>query len=131
MESKIRVFLADSQVLFREGMHFVLEGEEEGIQVVGEGTSAEEALAFLGNETVDVLILSEDMRDRARRIKFTFPAVRLIFVGNSYLDDWRAMVGAGDSIFLSRDMDPSELVAAVKKAGRSNTKSAESSQKAV
>jgi len=120
METKVRVFLADNQVLFREGMHFVLEGEE-GIEVVGEGTSAEEARPFLEKETVDVLVLSDDMRDRARRIKFAFPAVRLIIVGNSYLGGRRAMVG--DSILLSRDMDPRELVAAVRKAGRNNTSS--------
>ena len=33
----LRVFLADSQVLFREGVHLALSGEEE-YEVVGEAT---------------------------------------------------------------------------------------------
>lgn len=115
MENKVRVFLVDNQVVFREGMHLVLD-DEEGIEVVGEGTSAGEALAFLENKAVDVLVMSEDTADVARRIKFAFPAVRLIFVGNSHSGDRRAMVG-DYSVFLSRDMDPRELVAAVRGAG--------------
>lgn len=120
MENKIRVFLADSQVLFREGMHFVLDCEED-IEVVGEGTSAEEVLAFLEKETVDILVLSEDMSDTARRIEEGFPSMRLIFTGNFHPSDER--VGGGKSVFLSRDVDPGELVAEVRKAGRSNTNS--------
>jgi len=120
MKTKIRVFLADNQVLFREGMHFVLEGEE-GIEVVGEGTSAEEALAFLERESVDVVVLNEDMRDMTRRIEFAFPLVRLIFVGNFPPSDER--VEGGKSVFLSRDMDPRELVAAIRQAEGSNTQS--------
>lgn len=120
MENKIKVFLADSQVLFREGMHFVLDCEED-VEVVGEGTSAEEVLAFLGKEAVDVLVLSEDMSDTARRIEEGFPSMRLIFTGNFHPSDER--VGGGKSVFLSRDMDPRELVTAVRKAGRNNTSS--------
>ncbi len=120
MQNKVRVFLADSQVVFREGMHFVLEGEE-GIEVVGEGGSAEEALAFLSREAMDVLVLNEDMAEMARRIRLAFPAVRLIFVGNFHPSD--ARVGDGKSVFLSRDMDPRELAAAIRQAGGSNTQS--------
>ena len=42
----ISVVLADWQVLFREGIHFTLSGEE-GIEVVGEVTNGEEALNFI------------------------------------------------------------------------------------
>ncbi len=120
MENKVKVFLADSQVLFREGMHFILEGEE-GIEVVGEGVSAHEALAFLSREPVDVLVLNGDMADMARRTRFAFPSVRVIFVGNFRPSD--VQVGEGKSVFLSRDMDPRELVAAIRQAGGSNTQS--------
>lgn len=120
MQNKVRVFLANSQVVFREGMHFILDCEED-IELVGEGTSADDALAFLGKEAVDVLVLSEDLRDAARRIEFAFPSVRVIFVGNFRPSD--VQVGEGKSVFLSRDMDPRELVAAIRQAGGSNTQS--------
>ena len=42
----ITVFLANWQVLFREGIHFTLSGEED-IEVIGETTGNEEALAFI------------------------------------------------------------------------------------
>lgn len=44
--SRISVYLADKQILFREGIHFILSGEV-NIDVVGETTSNEEALAFI------------------------------------------------------------------------------------
>ena len=40
---KVSVVLADWQVLFREGIHFTLSGEE-GIEVIGEATNSEEAI---------------------------------------------------------------------------------------
>ena len=119
MENKVRVFLADSQVIFREGMHFVLEGEE-GIEVVGEGKSVEEAMAFLGRESVDILVLNEDMRDMAHRIEEVFPFVRLIFTGNFHASD--EQVGEGKPVFLSKDTNPGELVAAVRKVGSGSFK---------
>ena len=84
MMKKIKVFLADSNVIFREGMHTVLECEED-IEVIGEGTSAEEALTFLQKEAVDVLVLGGDMGEGIRRIAETWPSVSLIFVGDPYI----------------------------------------------
>ncbi len=43
---KVSVFLADWQVLFREGIHFTLSGEDD-IEVIGEATDNEEALNFI------------------------------------------------------------------------------------
>ena len=42
---KVSVVLADWQVLFREGIHFTLSGEED-IEVIGEATDSEESLSF-------------------------------------------------------------------------------------
>ncbi len=124
METKIKVFLADSQAVFREKMRFMLEGEE-GIEVVGEGTSAREALGLLHNRAVDVLVISADMADTSSQIKFAFPFVRLVFVGDSPSGEaLAAQAGAG---FLNRrDMQPRELVSAVREAGgkRSETPTA-------
>ncbi len=114
METKIKVFLADSQVVFREKMHSVLEGEE-GIEVVGEGASAREALGLLHNRAVDVLVISADMADTSSQIKFAFPFVRLVFVGDSHSSE--ALAAQAGVVFLSRSMQPRELISAIRDAG--------------
>ena len=47
---KIKVFLSDAQVIFREGIHFTLSGEED-FEVTGESTSNDEALIDLLKRT--------------------------------------------------------------------------------
>ena len=55
--NRITVFLADWQVLFREGIHFTLSGEED-VEVIGEGTGNEEALAFIEKNVPNVAIFN-------------------------------------------------------------------------
>ena len=43
---KIKVFLGLSQLVFREGMHFILESEGD-MEVAGEGRTADEVIFFL------------------------------------------------------------------------------------
>ena len=54
---KLRVFLSDWQVLFREGIHFILSGEED-MEVIGEETENEKALAFIEENLPGVAILN-------------------------------------------------------------------------
>ena len=81
---KLRVFLADWQVLFREGVHFTLCGEED-MEVVGEGTSSEEALNFIETHSPDIAVLS--MKDgkrggvaATRCVKKNTPPVSIVLV---------------------------------------------------
>ena len=106
---RIKVFLGDSQVVFREGIHFILESEM-GIEVVGEGRTTDEVLDFLQRQPVDVLVLSQDMYDEIGRITEIFPSIGLVFIGDTFPQQQ-----VGNSIFLTRDMDPGELAPAVRK----------------
>ena len=79
---KISVFLADWQVLFREGIHFTLSGEED-IEVIGEATDNEEVLNFIETHPPRVAILNADRSGLTnigvtRRIKHNFPSVSVI-----------------------------------------------------
>ncbi len=109
---RIRVFLSDSRVVFREGMHFILDTEED-MEVVGEGRTAEEVIAFLQRQPVDVLVLSQDMEDAVRPIAKMFPSVGLVFVSDACSQQ---QVAEGNPIFLTKDMNPEELAPAVRKA---------------
>ena len=54
---KVSVFLADWQVLFREGIHFTLSGEED-MDVIGEADNNEEALSFIERTPPRVAVLN-------------------------------------------------------------------------
>ena len=56
MVKPVRVFLVDDHPLVREGIRRLLEPEE-GIVVVGEAGSAEEGVAKLGAQAVDVVLM--------------------------------------------------------------------------
>ena len=118
-QSTIRVFLANSQMVFREGMHFILECEED-VAVVGEGRSIEETLTFLQREAVDVVVLDGDMMDGVSPITEAFVSMGFVFVGNSHPGQDR--LGAGNRVFLTRGMDPAELADAVRKVALDNSR---------
>ena len=46
---KVNIFLADWQVLFREGLHFTLSGEED-FDIIGEATNNEEVGKLVAND---------------------------------------------------------------------------------
>jgi len=116
---KVRVFLADWQVLFREGIHFTLSGEED-FEVIGESTSNEEALSFIEKNPPQIAILNANQGkpngvEIARRIKQNLPSVAIILVMDSYNEEQLfAAMKSGASACLSKDMDAEELLRIVR-----------------
>jgi DNA-binding NarL/FixJ family response regulator len=53
---KVKVFLSDPQILFREGIHFILSGEED-FEVTGETTSNEEAFTLIEANPPNIAVL--------------------------------------------------------------------------
>ncbi len=120
---KIRVFLADWQILFREGIHFTLSGEED-FEVIGEATSNEEALNCITKNPPEVAILNAN-RDKptgieiAHRIKQNLPTVAIILVMDSYSDEQLfSAMKSGANACLSKDMDPDELLNIIRKVAQ-------------
>ncbi len=120
---KISVFLAEWQVLFREGIHFTLSGEED-IEVIGEATDNEEALNFIEANLPSIAILNADRGkpsgiDVTRRIKQNYPSVSVILIMDS--DNEGLLFSAmkcGASACLTKDIDPDDLVDAVRKVAQ-------------
>lgn len=112
---KIKVFITDWQVLFREGIHFTLSGEED-FEVIGEATNNEEALESIEKNPPGVAILNADRTQPSgievtRRIQKNLPAVRVILIMDNYNDEQLyAALKSGASACLSKDMDPEELL---------------------
>ncbi len=79
---KIRVFLSDPQILFREGIHFTLSGEED-FEVTGETTSNEDAYSFIESSPPNIAILNMENGKMSgpevtRRIRRNFPSVAVV-----------------------------------------------------
>jgi len=120
---KVKVFLADWQVLFREGIHFTLSGEEE-FEVIGEATSNEEALNFIEKNPPAVAIFNADRGkptgiEITRHIKSNLPSVAIILVMDSYNEEQLfSAMKSGASACLSKDVDPDELVDTIRKVAQ-------------
>ena len=117
---KVRVFLTDWQVLFREGIHFTLSGEED-FEVIGEATTNEEALNFIEKNPPEIAILNADRGkppgiEITRRIKQNMPSVAIILVMDTYNEEQLfSAMKSGASACLSKDMDPEELLNVIRK----------------
>jgi DNA-binding NarL/FixJ family response regulator len=112
---KIKVFLADPQVLFREGIHFILSGEED-FEVTGETTGNEEALSLIETNPPHVAILSmhdpkTDGPDVTCRIRRNLPSVYVILITDKKEPDkvFNA-IKSGASACLTKDTDPEQLL---------------------
>ena len=112
---KIKVFLADPQVLFREGIHFILSGEED-FEVIGETTGNEEALSLIETNPPNVAVLSiHDARlagaDVCSRIRRNMPSVYVILIMDKKEPDkvFGSLKG-GASATLTKDTDPEHLL---------------------
>ena len=81
---KIKVFLSDPQILFREGIHFILSGEED-FEVIGETTGNDEAFSLIENNPPNIAIFSmNDAKtagpDITRRIRRNFTSVYVVLI---------------------------------------------------
>ncbi len=112
---KISVFLADWQVLFREGIHFTLSGEED-LDVIGETTDNQEALDFIINNPPRIAILNANNSELTgvnltRKIQQNYPQVSVILVMDT--DNEEQLYDAlkcGASGCVTKDIDPDKLI---------------------
>jgi DNA-binding NarL/FixJ family response regulator len=120
---KVSVFIADWQVLFREGIHFTLSGEED-MEVIGEEIENEQALAFMETNPPQVAILNADHDklsgiETTRRIKQNLPEVSVILILDSANDEQLfAAAKSGASACLTKDVDPEVVVDTIRKVAQ-------------
>jgi DNA-binding NarL/FixJ family response regulator len=112
---KIKVFLSDPQVLFREGIHFILSGEDD-FEVIGETTSNEEAYTSIQANPPHIAVLSlqdatPDGAEITRRIKRSLPSVAVILITEKRDEEklFQA-IRCGASACLTKDAEPDFLL---------------------
>lgn len=112
---KVKIFLSDPQVLFREGIHFILSGEDD-FDVIGETTSNEEAFIHIESNPPNIAVLSMingkyTGPEITRRIKRSLPSVSVILImENSDEELLFAAMKSGASACLTKDSDPEYLL---------------------
>jgi DNA-binding NarL/FixJ family response regulator len=120
---KITVFLADWQVLFREGIHFTLSGEED-MEVVGEDVDNEQALSFIESNPPRVAILNASHDsingfEATRKIKQTLPEVSVILVMDNYDEvQFFNALKSGASACFTKDVDPEVVIHTIREAAK-------------
>jgi DNA-binding NarL/FixJ family response regulator len=111
----IKIFLSDPQVLFREGMHFTLSGEED-FEVIGESTGNEEAFTEIASNPPNIAVLS--FRDSkmdgpvtTQRIKRNFPSILVVLVlEKDNAEQIFIAMKSGAVACINKDIDPDYLL---------------------
>ncbi len=112
---KVKVFLSDPQVLFREGIHFILSGEDD-FEVIGETTSNQEAFKLIESNPPTIAILSmQDAKtggaEITRRIKRNLPSTAIILTLDKKEEtNLFAAIKSGASACITKDTDPEYLL---------------------
>jgi DNA-binding NarL/FixJ family response regulator len=120
---KITVFLSDQQVLFREGIHFILSGEED-FEVIGEAGGNQEALKFIEANPPRVAVLNfQDSvlggPELTRRIKRNSPSCSVVLTMDSKdEEEIFASAKAGASACVTKDVSPEDLLDLISSVGR-------------
>lgn len=116
----IDILVVDDHAVVREGLRYLL---ADGVEfaVVGEAANGQEALAYLRERRVDIILLDLFMPDSVglrtlRLIKQQAPAVPvLLFSGAPEAEHALACLAAGAAGFASKDSDPAELRQAIRR----------------
>ena len=117
----IRILIVDDHPVTREGLHAALDVED-GVEVVGEAGSGEQAIEDAGDLKPDVVFMDVRMPgmggiEAARAIRQASPETKVILVT---VDESRTSISeaiqAGVSGYLLKDTSPDELVNAARLA---------------
>jgi len=116
---KTKLFLSDPQVLFREGIHFILSGEDD-FEVIGEGISNEEALSHIETNPPQVIIINiADNKlgglELVHHLKRRSPSISAILtLEDKDEEQLFEVLKSGASAYLTKDIDPERLLEIVR-----------------
>lgn len=118
-QESIRLLIVDDHPLFRQGVRLFLR-ETPGIDLAGEAGSGEEALRFLENDTVDVVLMDLQMPgmdgiETTDHVLSQWPDVKVLILTS--FGSWKkacSSLKTGASGYVLKDAQPEELVAAIR-----------------
>jgi DNA-binding NarL/FixJ family response regulator len=122
----IRVLVVDDQPLVRGGFRMILE-ERADIELVGEAEDGEQAIRLAGELEPDVILMDVRMPnldgvEATRRLVAAGTDAKILVLTTFDLDEYvYAAVSAGASGFLLKDVQPAELVDAIRVVAAGNS----------
>jgi DNA-binding NarL/FixJ family response regulator len=115
----IRVLLADDQALVRSGFRLIIETRED-LEVVGEAADGVEAIELARHARPDVILMDVRMPnldgvEATRRLAASGSPARVLILTTFDLDEYvYEAIRAGASGFLLKDVQPAQLVEAIR-----------------
>jgi DNA-binding NarL/FixJ family response regulator len=115
----IRVLIADDQALVRSGFRMILEARED-VEVVGEAATGSEAVELAARLDPDVILMDVRMPgldgvEATRRLTASGSRARVLILTTFDVDEYvYEAIRAGASGFLLKDVQPAQLVEAVR-----------------
>lgn len=126
-DPEVRLLLADDHPVVRAGLRAVLETED-GMTVVGEAATAEEAIRIAADGGIDVVLMDLQFRDGMNGAEATAaitgkPGAPRVLIVTTYDTDADTLpaIEAGATGYLLKDAPPDELAAAVRTAAAGRT----------
>jgi DNA-binding NarL/FixJ family response regulator len=122
----IRVLVADDQALVRGGFRMILD-ERDDLELVGEAADGEQAVALAQELEPDVILMDVRMPKldgvaATRRLVDAGTRAHILVLTTFDLDEYvYAAVRAGASGFLLKDVEPTELVDAIRVVAAGNS----------
>jgi DNA-binding NarL/FixJ family response regulator len=122
----IRVLIADDQPLVRSGFRMILE-ERDDLELVGEAQDGEQAVALARELDPDVILMDVRMPnldgvEATRRLVDANARARILILTTFDLDEYvYAAIRAGASGFLLKDVEPGDLVDAIRVVAAGNS----------
>jgi DNA-binding NarL/FixJ family response regulator len=122
----IRVLVADDQPLVRSGFRMILE-ERDDLDLVGEAQDGEQAVALARELDPDVILMDVRMPkldgvEATRRLVDANARARILVLTTFDLDEYvYAAIRAGASGFLLKDVQPADLVDAIRVVAAGNS----------
>jgi DNA-binding NarL/FixJ family response regulator len=119
-ESKLRILLADDQILFVESLRTFLNNYAADMVVTGIALNGKEAVALARKDKPDIILMDIRMPEingveAVRIIKQWQPEIKIIMLSTYHEDDMvRSALLAGASGYLLKDISPTELIAALR-----------------
>jgi len=122
----LRILVVDDHAVVRKGLQAVL-GDEEGLEVIGEASSADESVAKAKALLPDVVLMDIRMGegddasgiDACRQIRSELPDAQVVmFTSYGERESVLSSIMAGATGFLTKNVSHTRLVEAIRAAGR-------------
>jgi len=121
-EEKLKLLLADDQILFAESLRTFLNNYAEDMVVTGIAKNGKEAAEMADDQQPDIILMDIRMPvmdgvEAVRKIKPLHPEIKIIMLSTYHEDILvRSALLAGASGYLLKDISPTELIVAIRAA---------------